>query len=51
LKKQGVSDARILSVLGPIDDEKVQRQLIEGTVKKFGRLDVLVSPLFICEYK
>jgi len=43
LKKQGVPESRIHSVLGPIEDEKVQKRLIDETVKKFGRLDVLVN--------
>ena len=30
-------------LLGPIDDESFQKTLIDETIKKFGRLDVLVS--------
>ena len=38
-----MDEKRILSVLGPIEDESVQKKLIDETVKKFGKLDVLVS--------
>ncbi|KAI6184857.1 hypothetical protein M3Y97_00641500 [Aphelenchoides bicaudatus] len=43
LKKQGVPESRIHSVQGSIEDEDVQKQLIDETVKKFGKLDVLVN--------
>ncbi|KAI6170258.1 hypothetical protein M3Y98_01221100 [Aphelenchoides besseyi] len=33
----------IHSILGPIQDPKTQRRLIDETVKKFGQLDVLVN--------
>ncbi|KAI6174526.1 hypothetical protein M3Y97_01000400 [Aphelenchoides bicaudatus] len=43
LKKAGVTDARILTVLGPIEQEETRKKLIDETVKKFGKLDVLVN--------
>ncbi|KAI6170257.1 hypothetical protein M3Y98_01221000 [Aphelenchoides besseyi] len=43
LKKNGVSESRLLVVRGPIEKEETRKQLIDETVKKFGRLDVLVN--------
>ncbi|KAI1705991.1 enoyl-(Acyl carrier protein) reductase domain-containing protein [Ditylenchus destructor] len=43
LKKNGVEDKRIVSVLGPIQDEKTTKAIVDETVKKFGRIDVLVN--------
>ncbi|VDL65736.1 unnamed protein product [Nippostrongylus brasiliensis] len=39
----GVPEDRIHSFLGDIREEEVQKQLINGTVAKFGRLDILVG--------
>ncbi|WKY01531.1 hypothetical protein Q1695_015495 [Nippostrongylus brasiliensis] len=39
----GVPEDRIHSFLGDIREEEVQKQLINGTVAKFGRLDILVN--------
>lgn len=36
-------ESRILSVLGPIQEESTQKKLIDETIKKFSRLDVLVN--------
>ena len=43
LKKQGVTDEHILVVLGPIEEDKTRQTLVDSTVKKFGKLDVLVG--------
>ncbi|KAI6195991.1 hypothetical protein M3Y94_01055700 [Aphelenchoides besseyi] len=43
LKKNGVSESRLLVVRGSIEKEETRKQLIDETVKKFGRLDVLVN--------
>ena len=42
---EGVSSSRILSVIGSVDDDDVLQKIINETIKKFGRLDVLVSSL------
>ncbi|WKY01535.1 hypothetical protein Q1695_015499 [Nippostrongylus brasiliensis] len=39
----GVSEGRILSVIGDIRNDEVQKELIERTVAKFGRIDILAS--------
>ncbi|VDL85154.1 unnamed protein product [Nippostrongylus brasiliensis] len=39
----GVSEGRILSVIGDIRNDEVQKELIERTVAKFGRIDILVN--------
>lgn len=39
---EGVPSSRILSVIGPVEDDKVLQKLIDDTVKKFGRIDILV---------
>ncbi|KAI6238564.1 hypothetical protein M3Y99_00680100 [Aphelenchoides fujianensis] len=44
LKQSGVSiDKKILQVVGPIEKEKTRQKLVDETIKKFGRLDVLVN--------
>ncbi|KAI6218805.1 Oxidoreductase, short chain dehydrogenase/reductase family protein [Aphelenchoides besseyi] len=43
LKKNGVSECRLLVVRGLIEKEETRKQLINETIKKFGRLDVLVN--------
>jgi NAD(P)-dependent dehydrogenase (short-subunit alcohol dehydrogenase family) len=43
LSALGVADSNIFVVMGPVEDDKVIRELIEGTVNKFGRLDILVN--------
>ncbi|KAI6196215.1 Oxidoreductase, short chain dehydrogenase/reductase family protein [Aphelenchoides besseyi] len=40
LKKNGVSECRLLVVRGLIEKEETRKQLINETIKKFGRLDV-----------
>lgn len=42
-KKAEIPESRVHHVLGPIDNEKFQKQLIDETVQKFGKLNVLVS--------
>jgi hypothetical protein len=42
LKKAGVNAAQICAVLGPIQEEKTAQELVDKTVKAFGRIDVLV---------
>ncbi|KAI6206755.1 hypothetical protein M3Y94_00949000 [Aphelenchoides besseyi] len=43
LKKLNIPDSRVLIVQGAIEDEETQKRLIDETLKKFGRLDVLVN--------
>uniref|UniRef100_A0AC34RN16 Uncharacterized protein n=1 Tax=Panagrolaimus sp. JU765 TaxID=591449 RepID=A0AC34RN16_9BILA len=43
LEQLGVSGAKLLIVQGDISDENVQDRLIEETVEKFGRIDVLIN--------
>uniref|UniRef100_A0A914CZQ3 Uncharacterized protein n=1 Tax=Acrobeloides nanus TaxID=290746 RepID=A0A914CZQ3_9BILA len=43
LKAQGVHDNRILVVQGQIEEAKTCEDLINETIKKFGKLDVLVN--------
>ncbi|CAD5232878.1 unnamed protein product [Bursaphelenchus xylophilus] len=43
LEKCGLTPDRYLVVQGPIQDEKTRSALINGTLKKFGRIDVLVN--------
>ncbi|KAI6221490.1 hypothetical protein M3Y99_01543100 [Aphelenchoides fujianensis] len=43
LKKAGVPDLRVLVVKGSIEKEETRKKLIDETLKKFGRLDVLVN--------
>lgn len=39
----GISDENILVIQGPIDSEETLKKLVDRTVAKFGRLDILVS--------
>ncbi|KAI6174311.1 hypothetical protein M3Y98_01176700 [Aphelenchoides besseyi] len=43
LKKLNIPDSRVLVVQGAIEEEQTQKPLIDETVKKFGRLDILVN--------
>ena len=43
IMSEGVPSSRILSVIGSVDDDKVLEKIINDTIQKFGRLDVLVS--------
>ncbi|KAI6240376.1 hypothetical protein M3Y99_00469700 [Aphelenchoides fujianensis] len=43
LQSLGIPDSTFLSVCGPIESESVQKRLIDETVEKFGRVDVLVN--------
>lgn len=41
--QSGIPVDRILKVDGPVETENVQKALIEKTIERFGRLDVLVN--------
>jgi NAD(P)-dependent dehydrogenase (short-subunit alcohol dehydrogenase family) len=41
--KAGISEDKIYSVQGSITDSEIQKTLIEETVKKFGKLDILIN--------
>jgi len=43
LKENGIPESRFLTIQGEVQDEKVQEKLINDTVAKFGRIDVLVN--------
>ncbi|KAH7697766.1 oxidoreductaseshort chain dehydrogenase/reductase family protein, partial [Aphelenchoides avenae] len=43
LTEAGIPASRILAVQGPIQEEKTQKEIIEKTVEKFGRIDILVN--------
>ena len=43
LKSNGIPESRFLTVQGEVQDEKVQEKIIEETVAKFGRIDVLIN--------
>ena len=43
IEKAGGSKSKILTVVGEITDENVQKNLINKTVEKFGRIDVLIN--------
>jgi NAD(P)-dependent dehydrogenase (short-subunit alcohol dehydrogenase family) len=47
LKEAGLNDKQIASVLGPIEREDTAKELIEKTIQKFGRIDVLVLIIII----
>lgn len=38
----GASEERILEIEGDLRNESVHKELVEGTVKKFGGVDILV---------
>uniref|UniRef100_A0A1I7Z5M3 Short chain dehydrogenase n=1 Tax=Steinernema glaseri TaxID=37863 RepID=A0A1I7Z5M3_9BILA len=40
---KGVPAERILSVQGNIQDDETLKELVEKTLEKFGRIDVLVN--------
>ena len=43
IEKAGGSKSKVLTVVGEITDENVQRNLINKTVEKFGRIDILIN--------
>ena len=43
IEKAGGSKNKVLTVAGDITDESVQKNLINKTVEKFGRIDVLIN--------
>ncbi|KAH7716216.1 3-oxoacyl-acyl-carrier-protein reductase [Aphelenchoides avenae] len=47
LHAAGIPDNRFVVVEGNIEDEKTQRQLIDKTIDRFGRIDVLVNNVAI----
>ncbi|KAI6206816.1 hypothetical protein M3Y94_00957000 [Aphelenchoides besseyi] len=51
LKKLNIPDSRVLVVRGAIEEEETQKRLIDETLKKFGRLDILVNNAAIWHYK
>lgn len=49
--KAGAKNEDLLEILGDITHEEIQDKLINETLKKFGRLDVLVTLsqlFFVC---
>ena len=43
IEKAGGSREKVLTVIGEITDEKVQRNIINKTIEKFGKIDVLIN--------
>uniref|UniRef100_A0A914PLY2 Uncharacterized protein n=1 Tax=Panagrolaimus davidi TaxID=227884 RepID=A0A914PLY2_9BILA len=43
LKDAGIPAEKYLIIAGPIEKEEIQQKLIDETISKFGRLDVLVN--------
>uniref|UniRef100_A0AC34QS51 Uncharacterized protein n=1 Tax=Panagrolaimus sp. JU765 TaxID=591449 RepID=A0AC34QS51_9BILA len=43
IEKNGGDKTKVLIVIGEITDEKTQKSLIDKTIQKYGRLDVLVN--------
>uniref|UniRef100_A0A914QAP3 Uncharacterized protein n=1 Tax=Panagrolaimus davidi TaxID=227884 RepID=A0A914QAP3_9BILA len=43
LKDAGIPAEKYLIIAGPIEKEEIQQKLIDETIAKFGRLDVLVN--------
>ncbi|KAI6193347.1 hypothetical protein M3Y96_01008400 [Aphelenchoides besseyi] len=43
LAKNNITNTKILQVKGPIEMKETRQKLIDETIKKFGRLDVLVN--------
>uniref|UniRef100_A0A914P2P1 Uncharacterized protein n=1 Tax=Panagrolaimus davidi TaxID=227884 RepID=A0A914P2P1_9BILA len=43
LLKAGVPESRILVIVGSLEDESLHDRLIDETIKKFGRLDILIN--------
>jgi len=46
LLKNGTKEEQILTIIGPIQESKTVKAIVDGTVAKFGRIDVLVSSKF-----
>lgn len=49
LKEAGIQEERILAVRGAVDDEKTLKALIDETVKKFGKIDILINNAAIAQ--
>ncbi|VDO11288.1 unnamed protein product [Haemonchus placei] len=45
LAVNGSDEKKVFMVRGDICQEEVKKEIVEGTVNAFGRLDVLVGPL------
>lgn len=45
LRAVGVSPNRILRVVGSMEDDETPQRIIDMTMEKFGRIDVLVSDI------
>jgi NADP-dependent 3-hydroxy acid dehydrogenase YdfG len=43
MKKAGAMEKQIVTVLGPIQEEKTVNELVQKTVAAFGKIDILVS--------
>ncbi|CAK5084805.1 unnamed protein product [Meloidogyne enterolobii] len=43
LNKEGIGPKRILSIIGQLEREEVPKQILEQTLDKFGKIDVLVN--------
>ena len=46
LNNEGIAPKRILIVIGQLEKEEVPKQILEQTIERFGRIDVLVILLF-----
>lgn len=43
LQHAGIENEKILVIQGLIQDEQIQNRIIDETIKKFGKLDILVN--------
>jgi hypothetical protein len=50
LATAGVPADRVLQVLGSMEDDTTAPKIVAATLEKFGRIDVLVSSLFVSSY-
>jgi len=41
--KAGLTDKQVIETVGDINDPKVQKAIVDNTVKAFGRIDILVN--------
>lgn len=44
----GISKEKILKVIGSLEDPKTPAKIVEQTVQKFGKIDVLVVQISDC---
>ncbi|VDP03167.1 unnamed protein product [Heligmosomoides polygyrus] len=47
LKENGGDEKRILVIRGDLREEEVMKEIVDGTVQTFGRLDVLMDKMVI----